>query len=148
MGRLSRVAGFTGSGPCSFRYYWQTTFPSCCVQNSTFPVQRSSRCTPIDDETICHLKSIANEITMSTVATMTVAGIREFIAGICPRHRQIQSQIGLWDLILASTGMAQFFGAQAAPIGEPLAITKAIPTTFESVYGRGRGWGWGAHPCP
>ena len=74
--------------------YRQTIFPSGCEQNSTFPVQRSSRCTPIDDETICHLKSIANEIAMITVATITVAGTRRLISPICPSRRSVQSQIG------------------------------------------------------
>ena len=64
---------------CNTQPYWQTILPSGCEQNSTFPVQRSSRCTPIDDETICHLKSIDSEIAMSTVATITVAGIWKFI---------------------------------------------------------------------
>ena len=64
-------------GYCDVRLYWQIILPSGCEQNSIFPVHRSSRCTPIDDETICHLNSIASEITMSTVATMTVAGMRE-----------------------------------------------------------------------
>ena len=46
---------------------------------------------------------------------------------------------------LLATSMAQFTGAaRAAPVGEPLAITKAIPTSIETVYWRGRGWGWGA----
>ena len=45
---------------------------------------------------------------------------------------------------LLATSIAQFSGAaRAGPIGEPLAITKAIPTTIEPVYWRGRGWGWG-----
>ena len=46
---------------------------------------------------------------------------------------------------LVATSIAQFPGAaRAAPIGEPLAITKAVPSTIESVHWRGRGWGWGA----
>ena len=48
-------------------------------------------------------------------------------------------------LALLATSMAQFPGAaRAAPIGEPLATTKAIPSVIEPVYWRGRGWGWGA----
>jgi hypothetical protein len=73
--------------------YRQTIFPSGCEQNSTFPVQRSSRCTPIDEETMCHLKSIANEIAMSTVATITVTGIWKLIVRICPYGRTVQNQI-------------------------------------------------------
>jgi hypothetical protein len=48
--------------------------------------------------------------------------------------------------VLAAASIVPFAGtARAAPIGEPLAITKAIPTTIEPVYWRGRGgWGWGA----
>jgi len=34
--------------------------------------------------------------------------------------------------------------ASAAPIGEPLAIIKAVPSVTQSVQWRGRGWGWGA----
>jgi hypothetical protein len=46
---------------------------------------------------------------------------------------------------LLATGLAQFSGtALAAPIGEPLAIAKAIPSSIEPVYWRGNGWGWGA----
>ena len=46
---------------------------------------------------------------------------------------------------LVATSMAQFSGAaRAAPIGEPLSVTKAIPTTIESVHWNGGGWGWGA----
>ena len=46
---------------------------------------------------------------------------------------------------LLATSLAQFSGpALAAPISEPLALAKAIPTTIEPVYWRGRGWGWGA----
>jgi hypothetical protein len=67
----------------TFCAYRQTIFPSGWEQNSTFPVQRSSRCTPIDDETICHRKSIAREIAMSTVATITVAGKRGLIVVAC-----------------------------------------------------------------
>ena len=79
-----RPTAVVSVGHLDTQLYWQTIFPSGCEQNSTFPVQRSSRCTPIDDETICHLKSIANEIAMSTVATITVTGIRKFITQICP----------------------------------------------------------------
>ena len=32
----------------------------------------------------------------------------------------------------------------AAPIGEPLAIIKAVPSVTQSVQWRGGGWGWGA----
>ena len=81
-----RPTAVVSVGHLDTQLYWQTIFPSGCEQNSTFPVQRSSRCTPIDDETICHLKSIANEIAMSTVATITVTGIRKFITQICPRR--------------------------------------------------------------
>jgi hypothetical protein len=46
-------------------------------------------------------------------------------------------------LLVAS--IAQYSSAaRAAPIGEPLVVTKAIPTTIQAVYWRGRGWGWGA----
>ena len=34
--------------------------------------------------------------------------------------------------------------ANAAPIGEPLAIIKAVPSVTQSVQWRGGGWGWGA----
>jgi hypothetical protein len=34
--------------------------------------------------------------------------------------------------------------ANAAPIGEPLAIIKAVPSVSQSVQWRGGGWGWGA----
>jgi BA14K-like protein len=34
--------------------------------------------------------------------------------------------------------------ASAAPIGEPLAIIKAVPSVTQSVQWRGGGWGWGA----
>jgi hypothetical protein len=33
--------------------------------------------------------------------------------------------------------------ANAAPIGEPLAIIKAVPSVTQSVQWRGGGWGWG-----
>jgi hypothetical protein len=33
--------------------------------------------------------------------------------------------------------------ADAAPIGEPLAITKAVPNITQTVQWRGGGWGWG-----
>src|ERR1700753_56709 len=33
--------------------------------------------------------------------------------------------------------------AKAAPIGDPLAIIKAIPSAAQSVQWRGGGWGWG-----
>lgn len=46
---------------------------------------------------------------------------------------------------LLATIIAQYSsGARAAPIGEPLAITKVTPSTIDPVYWRGRGWGWGA----
>jgi hypothetical protein len=46
---------------------------------------------------------------------------------------------------LLAASMAQFSGvARAAPIGEPLAIARTIPSTIEPVYWRGGGWGWGA----
>ena len=45
---------------------------------------------------------------------------------------------------LLATSMAQFPSvALAAPIGEPLAIARTIPSPIEPVYWRGRGWGWG-----
>jgi hypothetical protein len=81
------------SGNATICAYWQIIFPSGWEQNSTLPVQRSSRCTPMDDETICHLNSIASEITMSTVATMTVAGMRRPITPICPCRCRVQSKI-------------------------------------------------------
>jgi BA14K-like protein len=34
--------------------------------------------------------------------------------------------------------------ASAAPIGEPLAIGKAVPNITQPVQWRGGGWGWGA----
>jgi len=41
--------------------------------------------------------------------------------------------------------VAMFTGAAgAAPIGEPLAIIKAVPNVTQSVQWRGGGWGWGA----
>ena len=47
--------------------------------------------------------------------------------------------------VLAAAGTASFSDtARAAPIGEPLAITRAIPDSVQPVYWRGRGWGWGA----
>ncbi|MGO9948442.1 MAG: BA14K family protein [Steroidobacteraceae bacterium] len=33
--------------------------------------------------------------------------------------------------------------ASAAPIGQPLAIIKAVPSVTQSVQWRGGGWGWG-----
>lgn len=46
---------------------------------------------------------------------------------------------------LLAASMAQFSGvARAAPIGEPLAIARTIPSSIEPVYWRGGGWGWGA----
>jgi hypothetical protein len=46
---------------------------------------------------------------------------------------------------LLAASITQFSGAvRAAPVGEPLAISKAIPSAVEPVYWRGRGWGWGA----
>ncbi len=44
---------------------------------------------------------------------------------------------------LLATNLTMFTGvASAAPIGEPLAIIKAVPTVTQSVQWRG-GWGWG-----
>ena len=46
--------------------------------------------------------------------------------------------------LLASSSIVVFTGAAAAaPIGEPLASIKAVPSTTQSVQWRG-GWGWGA----
>jgi BA14K-like protein len=39
---------------------------------------------------------------------------------------------------------AAISAASAAPIGEPLAIIKAVPSVTQSVQWRGGGWGWGA----
>ena len=78
--------------------YWQTILPSGCAQNSTFPVQRSSRCTPIDDETICHRNSIDSEIAMSTVATITVAEIWKFMVRICLRRPPVRQIVPAPDL--------------------------------------------------
>ncbi|MGB8607518.1 MAG: BA14K family protein [Bradyrhizobium sp.] len=45
---------------------------------------------------------------------------------------------------LVATNVAMFTGAAgAAPIGQPLAFIKAVPSTTQSVQWRG-GWGWGA----
>ena len=77
--------------------YWQTLLPSGREQNSTLPVQRSSLCTPIDDETICHRNSSASEITMKIVATMVVAGLN------CPDLRaEFDSVLCFYDQAIAS----------------------------------------------
>jgi hypothetical protein len=46
--------------------------------------------------------------------------------------------------LLASGVTALTSTANAAPIGEPLAISKAIPNVTQPVQWRGGGWGWGA----
>jgi BA14K-like protein len=46
---------------------------------------------------------------------------------------------------LFACGVAVFSDAAgAAPIGEPRAMIKAIPSVTQSVQWRGGGWGWGA----
>ena len=46
---------------------------------------------------------------------------------------------------LFASGLAAFTGAvNAAPLGEPLAIAKAVPSVTQTVQWRGGGWGWGA----
>jgi hypothetical protein len=46
--------------------------------------------------------------------------------------------------ILAVSAVVLLAGAaNAAPIGEPLAIIQAVPSTTQTVQWRGGGWGWG-----
>jgi hypothetical protein len=46
--------------------------------------------------------------------------------------------------ILAVSAAVLLAGAaNAAPIGEPLAIIQAVPSTTQTVQWRGGGWGWG-----
>jgi hypothetical protein len=46
--------------------------------------------------------------------------------------------------ILAVSAAVLFAGAaDAAPMGEPLAIIQAVPSTTQTVQWRGGGWGWG-----
>jgi hypothetical protein len=46
---------------------------------------------------------------------------------------------------LFASSLVVFAGASsAAPIGEPRALIKAVPTVTQSVQWRGGGWGWGA----
>jgi hypothetical protein len=46
---------------------------------------------------------------------------------------------------LLATNLAMFAGAaSAAPIGQPRALSKAVPSATQSVQWRGGGWGWGA----
>ena len=45
--------------------------------------------------------------------------------------------------LLASGIPALTSAASAAPLGEPLAIAKAVPAVTQTVQWRGRGWGWG-----
>ncbi len=47
------------------------------------------------------------------------------------------------SLSLAAGVVMVSVGAQAAPIGQPLAIAKEGSSQIEQVYWRGRGWGWG-----
>jgi BA14K-like protein len=45
---------------------------------------------------------------------------------------------------LFATSVVVFTGAaSAAPIGEPLAVIKAVPSVTQPVQWRGGGWGWG-----
>jgi hypothetical protein len=45
---------------------------------------------------------------------------------------------------LFATSVAVLAGAvNAAPIGGPFAIVKAVPSVTQSVQWRGGGWGWG-----
>src|ERR1700689_2469315 len=47
--------------------------------------------------------------------------------------------------VLFATNVAISTGAaSAAPIGEPLAFIKAVPSVTQTVQWRGGGWGWGA----
>ena len=46
--------------------------------------------------------------------------------------------------LLASGAAALPGTANAAPIGEPFAIIKAVPNVAQPVQWRGGGWGWGA----
>ena len=46
---------------------------------------------------------------------------------------------------LFATSLVVFAGsASAAPIGEPRALIKAVPSVTQPVQWRGGGWGWGA----
>jgi hypothetical protein len=45
--------------------------------------------------------------------------------------------------LLASSFVVLAGAAHAGPIGEPLAITKAVSSVTQSVQWRGGGWGWG-----
>jgi hypothetical protein len=45
---------------------------------------------------------------------------------------------------LSATSVVVLTGAvSAAPIGEPLAVVKAVPSVTQPVQWRGGGWGWG-----
>ena len=45
--------------------------------------------------------------------------------------------------LVASSFFVLAGAANAAPIGEPLAIVKAVPSVAQPVQWRGGGWGWG-----
>jgi hypothetical protein len=48
-------------------------------------------------------------------------------------------------MALLAGGLVVFTGvASAAPVGEPRALVKTVPTITETIYWRGWGWGWGA----